>query len=251
MQLLDDRDVEIDAVEERTLRTALHCAAMNDQLEVCRTLIELGACINKPNREGRMAVHHRMDGKDYYCLSLFLRRDLNTTVYNTQNLTVWHRAAQIYNVEALKDLVSHSKSEVSLEGLERSRAPSLIPYAAQRGLEEVEKPISLLLVIGCTFSMADGDGCTALHPAARTGLPDVVRLLISRSSNASVLMDDGSNAINYAMAGCNTKLEEVLDVLLQEGVSPFKGRKDGTIPVQLLVKDRADSGNGSVKEKAL
>lgn len=247
-QLLDDPSIRIDAVENVTLRTALHCAAMNDHLEVFRILYEHGASIDKADCNCRTVVHYCVGAKGCQCLSFILPRVLDTTIFDNESLTVWHRAAEHHDVEALRLLVAHCKSDIPLDQLEGQGGPSLTSYAVQRSHAAAEDTILFLLDIGCTIPNADRDGRTALHHAAIAGMPEVVRLLIARGSSAGTLTNNGYNAIHYAMMSSSLRLDEVLDVLLKEGVNPFQESEERITPVELLIEN---SGNSSIKGMAL
>lgn len=248
LRLLDDHGVDVDAVEEKTILTALHYASMNDQLEVAQVLLERGANPSKADRFGKTALHYCVQWERCRCLSYFLKKGLDVNVTNNKNLTVWHLAVLDNNIEALKILVSHVTSEKPTIKLKGSKERPLISCASQRGSAEA---VSLLLDAGCSAFDLDLDECTALHHGAKAGSPEVVRLLVAQGVDTSAKTHDGSSTVHYAIMGNSAGLDMTLEVLLDDGVNPFIGRKDGITPMHLLIGNGTDNKNDLVREKAL
>ena len=248
LRLLDDHGVDADAVEQTTLFTALHYASMNDQLEVAQVLLERGASPSKADYLGKTALHYCVKEERSRCLSFFLKQGLDVTVTDNEHLTVWHLAALEKNVEALKILLSNVDSGQPPNELKGNKGRPLISCASQSGSPEA---VSLLLDAGCSAFDLDLNGCTALHQGARAGSPEVVRLLIAQGLDASAKTHDGSSTIHYAVVGNSAGLDMTLDVLLDERVNPFVGRKDGMTPIHLLIGDGTAGTNDLAREKAL
>jgi len=248
LRLLDDHGVDADATEENTLLTALHYASMKDQLEVAQVLLERGASLSKTDYLGKTALHYCVKGEGCRCLSFFLKQSLDLTVADNEHLTVWHLAALGKNVEALKILISNVTLGNLPNELKGSKERPLISCASQSGSAEA---VSLLLDAGCSVFDLDPNGCTALHHGAKAGSPEVVRLLIAQGLDVSAKTHDGSSTIHYAIMGNSAGLDVTLEVLLDDRVNPFIGRKDGIMPMRLLIGDGTDSANDIVREKAL
>lgn len=248
LRLLDDHGVDVDAAEENTFLTALHYASMKDQLEVVQVLLERGASPSKADCFGKTALHYCVEEEQCRCLPYFLKKGVDVTVTDKKNLTVWHRAILENNVEALKILLSHVTSEKPRIELKGSKEIPLMSCASRRGSAEA---VSLLLDAGCSAFDLDLDGCTALHHAAKAGSPEVVRLLVAQGVDTSAKTYDGSSAVHYAIMGNRAGLDMTLEVLLDDGVNPFIGRKDGITPMHLLIGDGTNNANDLVREKAL
>jgi ankyrin repeat protein len=248
LRLLDDHGVDADAVEENTLLTALHYASMKDQLEVAQVLLERGASPSKADYLGKTALHYCVKGEGCRCLSFFLKQSLDLTVADSEHLTVWHLAALEKNIEALKILISNVTLGKPPNELKGSKERPLISCASQSGSAEA---VSLLLDAGCSVFDLDPNGCTALHHGAKAGSPEVVRLLIAQGLDVSAKTHDGSSTIHYAIMGNSAGLDMTLEVLLDDRVNPCIGRKDGIMPMRLLIGDGTDSANDMVREKAL
>ncbi len=248
LRLLDDHGVDADAVEDNTLLTALHYASMKDQLEVAQVLLERGASPSKADYLGKTALHYCVKGEGCRCLSFFLKQSLDLIVADNEHLTVWHLAALEKNIEALKILISNVTLGNLPNELKGSKERPLISCASQSGSAEA---VSLLFDAGCSVFDLDPNGCTAIHHGAKAGSPEVVRLLIAQGLDVSAKTHDGSSTIHYAIMGNSAGLDMTLEVLLDDRVNPFIGRKDGVMPMRLLIGDGTDSTNDMVREKAL
>ncbi len=248
LRLLDDHGVDADAIEEKTLLTALHYASMKDQLEVAQVLLERGASLSRADCLGKTALHYCVKREGCRCLSFFLKQSLDLTVTDNEHLTVWHLAALEKNIEALKILISNVTLGKPPSELKGSKERPLISCASQSGSAEA---VSLLLDAGCSVFDLDPNGCTALHHGAKAGSPEVVRFLVAQGLDVSAKTHDGSSTIHYAIMGNSAGLDMTLEVLLNDRVNPFIGRKDGIMPMRLLIGDGNDSANDMVREKAL
>ena len=246
-KLLDDHHVDVDAMEDDTQLTALHYACMTDQPEVVQMLLKHGASPKKADLTGRTAIFHCVTSGGCRCLLLLLQQDVDLAVRNKENMTILHLAALENNLEALKVLLVKMGSAFPGQ-IRPSKTMTLVSCASQAGSIEA---ITLLIDAGCDVSEKGINGCTALHYAAKSGSPPVVRFLISKGLDTRTITEDGSSAIHYAVLGNSTKLDEAVDILIQDGADPFKASQDGTTPVDLLIGDGSDSANDSVRETVL
>ena len=229
--LLDHHHVDVNAVEDSTLLTALHYASSRDQLEMVQLLVARGADLRKTDSKGRSALHHSVEMGNR-CLDFYLQQNCATTVTDNETLTVWHLAVLNRNLGALRTLLNLSGSEILSMPPQKSRGLSLISCASRGGSIEA---VSLLLDAGCSTSDLDSEGCTPLHHAAREGSPEIIRLLIARGADTRAMTDDGSSVMHCAMMRHSFELDETLDILLSTEVDPFKARQDGITPLGLLI----------------
>ena len=231
IRLLDHLHIDVNAVEDVTLLTALHYASKRDQIEVAQLLMGRGADSRKADSKGRTALHHSVE-MGIHCLDFYLQQNFDTTITDNEHLTVWHLAVLNKNLGALQTLLNRSDSEILSIPLQKGRGLSLISCASKSGFTEA---VSLLLDAGCSTSDLDSEGCTPLHDAARGGSPEIARLLITRGADARAMTDDGSSVMHCAMMSHSSMLDEILDILLSTEVNPFKARQDGITPMELLI----------------
>ena len=245
LRLLDNHRVDVDVVEDSTLFTALHHASMRDQLEVVQLLMARGADPRKADSKGRNALHHsvRMGTR---CLSFYLQQNCDTTATDHRHLTVWHVAALNKNLEALRTLLNRSESKIPPSLLQKSRGLSLIACA----LKSIEV-VSLLLDAGCSVFDLDFEGWTPLLHVASTGPPEIAQLLIARGADARAMTDDGSSMFHCAVMGDCFWFDDILTILLDNEVNPFKARQDGITPMELLVIKGHDTRHNFFQENQL
>ena len=235
-RLLDDHHVDVNAVEDATLLTALHYASTRDQLEVVQLLIARGADPRKTDSKGRSALHHSVE-IGTRCLEFYIQRKCDTTLPDDENLTVWHLAALQENIGALETLINRSDSKILPTILQNRSGLSLIACASIGGSIEV---VSLLLDAGCSVSDLDSEGWTSLHHAARKRFPRMIQGLIARGADAHAMTDDGSSIVHCALMDPSSNIDEVLDIVLGTGISPFQARQDGMTPIGLLLSESVD-----------
>ena len=174
MRLLEDHHVNVDAVAEDTLWTALHLASRNDHLEVVKILLKHGSSLSNADGEGKTALHHCIEAEGCLCLSFFLQQqDLDMTVMDKEGSTVWHLAAIANNTQALTILLNRPEWKEFLNRLARGEVRRMLPWASERGSLEA---VMFVLNAGCNISETDHSGCFSLHHAAKAGSPDLVRL---------------------------------------------------------------------------
>ena len=248
LSLLDDHNVDVDAVEESTFLTALHYASMRDQLEACQLLTARGADPLKVDSKGRSALHHSVE-MGTRCLDFYLQQNCDTTITDDEHLTVWHLAALKKKIGALRTLLDRSKSKILPITLPKSRGLSLISCASKSGSLEA---VSFLLDAGCSTSDLDSKGWTPLHHAVRQGSLEITRFLISRGADTRALTDDGSSVMHCAMMiDGSEEFHGILDILLRTEVDPFKTRQDGITPMELLISKGDDECNEFTRAWAL
>lgn len=250
MRLLNNHHVDVNAVEESTLFTALHYASNRDHLEVVQLLMARGADPRKADSKGRSPLHHSvMMGTR--CLYFYLQQKCDTTVTDDERMTVWHLAALHNNKEALRTLLNRSDSKFLTVPHQKSRGPSLTICASKSGSIEV---VSLLVDAGCSVSDLDFEGWTPLHHAASVGSLEIARILIARGADARATTDDGSSIVHCALMNCSSntsRLDELLEILLSTEIDPFKAREDGITPIELFISVTIDSFQNPVLERVL
>ena len=204
-----------------------------NQLEVVKVLLKHGSNLSYADGKGRTALHHCIKAEGCCCLSFFLQQqDLDMTIMDKEGFTIWHLAAIAHNTQALTILLNRPEWKEFLNRLARGEVRPITPCASERGSVEA---VMLLLDAGCNISETDHSGCSSLHHAAKAGSPDLVRLLSDRGPDARTLANDGSSIIHYAVMSGSSELNVILDILLDNGLNPFTGRKDRTTPIELLV----------------
>ncbi|XP_042867211.1 serine/threonine-protein phosphatase 6 regulatory ankyrin repeat subunit A-like isoform X3 [Penaeus japonicus] len=147
-------------------QTPLHLAAEAGQLEVCDTLLQLGADTNATTDGGQKAIHLAAMNNYSEVVKLFLKTspDLVTTADKDGN-TCAHIAALKGSVDVLRELMRHNRGVV-INGRNRVGDSTPLHLAAEGGHAKLVK---FLIENGASPKAENGSGFTAVHIAARYG----------------------------------------------------------------------------------
>ena len=236
-QILGDQSTDLEAADEETGFTALHCAAMNDHVNVVKLLISHGAKLNKVDCEGRQAAHHAIAGIGVRCLEYFVEKLSIDTPVDDQGLSVWHWAAIKPTKQALETLARCLTPMPSLSSVRTKAGWSPLLSAASVGSVE---NIEWLLRAGCKITDKAHDGSTALHLASHSGVSGAVQLLLKDGSEVSAITDDGSTALHFALLDLKEETTVVLQPLFEQGLDASHAREDGVLPIHLLISQCAN-----------
>lgn len=240
-QILGDQSTDLQAADEETGFTALHCAAMNDHVNVVKLLISHGAKLNKVDCEGRQATHHAIAGIGVRCLEYLVPKISIDTLHDDQGLSVWHWAAINPRKQALETLARHSTPVLSLSSIRTKAGWSPLLSAASVGSAE---NIEWLLRAGCNITDKAHDGSTALHLASQSGVSRAVQVLFKSGSEVNAFTDDGSTALHFALLDIKQGTTDVLQSLFEQGLDASHARDDGIMPIHLLLSQCANIRTG-------
>ena len=235
--LLEDQSLDINAADERTGLTALHCAATTDQVEIAKVLINHGADLSRSEKLGRTALHCCVQSRGVHCLRLFLQQNADDRVRDLEGMTIWHLTARAGNVQALSVLLSLSVDPGSATVLKANDGKTPFLCASARGSKEA---MELLLNAGGNLTDTALDGSSPLHYAAESGSLESVEFLVEKKILSNLVTHDGSTAVHYAVAGSWKHMSKIVRTLIENGVDPCKVRNDGCTPLQVLVSDIKD-----------
>ena len=236
-QILGDQSTDLEAADEETGFTALHCAAMNDHVNVVKLLISHGAKLNKVDFEGRQATHHAIAGVGVRCLEYLIPTISIDTLHHDKGLSVWHWAAIKPTKQALETLARYSTAMPSLSGIRTKAGWSPLLSAASAGSAE---NIEWLLRAGCKITDKADDGSTALHLTSQSGVSGAVQVLLENGSEVSALTNDGSTALHLAILDIKEETTVVLQSLLEERLDASHAQDDGVMPIHLLISQCAN-----------
>ena len=231
-ELLEDQSLDINAADEKTGFTALHYAAMTDQVEAAQILINHGADLSRSEKLGRTALHCCGQSRGVHCLRLFLRQSTDSSVRDLEGMTIWHLAAQAGNIQVLRVLLSMNVDPGSVTVLRTNDGKTPLLCASACGSKEA---MELLLNAGSNLTDTASDGSTTLHYAAESGSLESVKFLMEKKVLINLMTHDGSTALHCAVAGSWDKVAEIVQSLIENGVDPCKARNDGCTPLHILV----------------
>ncbi|KAG7458245.1 hypothetical protein MATL_G00236160 [Megalops atlanticus] len=208
-QLVETHLASVDALS-LSKQTPLHLAAISGQLEVCSSLLDMGADINASDIHGQTPLHLAAENDHSEVVKLFLKhRPELATLANVEGATCAHIAASKGSVAVIKELLKFNKGGMtSAHNKTDSSCP--LHLAAAGGHTEVVKA---LLEAGASASEENAEGMTAIHLAARnghTGMLDVLKGSVSFKISST---KTGLTALH--VAACFGQVDFVREILTE------------------------------------
>lgn len=162
-RFLELPEMDVQAAEKTTGRTALHYAAKRDHLDIVKLLHSHGSQLSATDHEGRTAIHDSITRSSYDCLEFFLKEGVGDIPPDKNGDSLWHLAA-LRDKQALETLGRYLTPIPRLSEKRNRAGLSPLMCAAQSGSAE---NVDWLLQAGCCNVMdATSDGTTALEFAA-------------------------------------------------------------------------------------
>ncbi|XP_028819405.1 histone-lysine N-methyltransferase EHMT2 isoform X3 [Denticeps clupeoides] len=210
--LLVQAGAKVDA-QDKTLRTPLLEAIVNNHIDVVKFLIQSGACVYHVEEDGSTGLHHAAKLGNLDVVNLLLgtgQVDVNAQVGkrarggtllgsgrgdDTQQDSggwtpiIW--AAEHRHIDVIRALLDRG-SDVTLKDKEMNVC---LHWASFAGSVEIAE---LVLNAGCPLSSVNTHGDTPLHIASREGYLDCVTLFLSRGADIDVMNREGDTPLTLA-----------------------------------------------------
>uniref|UniRef100_A0A673G9W5 Histone-lysine N-methyltransferase EHMT2-like n=1 Tax=Sinocyclocheilus rhinocerous TaxID=307959 RepID=A0A673G9W5_9TELE len=208
--LLIQAGAKVDA-QDKTLRTPLLEAIVNNHVEVVKYLIQSGACVY--HADGSTGLHHAAKLGNLEVLMLLLSTgqvDLNAQDSGGWTPIIW--AAEHRHIDVIRALLNRG-ADVTLRDKEMNVC---LHWASFAGSAEIAE---LVLNAGCPLSSVNLHGDTPLHIAAREGYTDCVTLFLSRGADIDIMNKEGDTPLS--LARCETPVWVALQInrKLRRGIS--------------------------------
>uniref|UniRef100_A0A671QDT4 Histone-lysine N-methyltransferase EHMT2-like n=1 Tax=Sinocyclocheilus anshuiensis TaxID=1608454 RepID=A0A671QDT4_9TELE len=208
--LLIQAGAKVDA-QDKTLRTPLLEAIVNNHVEVVKYLIQSGACVY--HADGSTGLHHAAKRGNLEVLMLLLSTgqvDLNVQDSGGWTPIIW--AAEHRHIDVIRALLNRG-ADVTLRDKEMNVC---LHWASFAGSAEIAE---LVLNAGCPLSSVNLHGDTPLHIAAREGYTDCVTLFLSRGADIDIMNKEGDTPLS--LARCDTPVWVALQInrKLRRGIS--------------------------------
>uniref|UniRef100_A0A672T426 Histone-lysine N-methyltransferase EHMT2-like n=1 Tax=Sinocyclocheilus grahami TaxID=75366 RepID=A0A672T426_SINGR len=203
---------KVDA-QDKTLRTPLLEAIVNNHVEVVKYLIQSGACVYHAVKDGSTGLHHAAKLGNLEVLMLLLSTgqvDLNTQDSGGWTPIIW--AAEHRHIDVIRALLNRG-ADVTVRDKEMNVC---LHWASFAGSAEI---VELVLNAGCPLSSVNLHGDTPLHIAAREGYTDCVTLFLSRGADIDIMNKEGDTPLS--LARCDTPVWVALQInrKLRRGIS--------------------------------
>eukprot|EP01124_Arcella_intermedia_P032087 TRINITY_DN7415_c0_g1_i1.p1 TRINITY_DN7415_c0_g1~~TRINITY_DN7415_c0_g1_i1.p1 ORF type:complete len:1494 (+),score=364.09 TRINITY_DN7415_c0_g1_i1:414-4484(+) len=257
---------DVNAVSEKTGRTALHYAVMYRRTKVVSLLLFSNADVEAQDQNGETPLHYAILQEDKEVVELLLQKS-NINSLNKDKVSPLHLACQTGNTEIVGLLISKN-------GNIRAQDNNLftpLHYAVQYGSSSI---VELLIsskadiqsnqyTLSLPFS-GKHKGCTALHIATHFGHIPIIELLISKNQDVNPKSKFGTTPLhiacalgNHTVANCliskkanvnvqdedlNTPLhkacssfsQQTVELLISNSADKNSPNKNGQTPLQLL-----------------
>lgn len=238
MKLLLDAGAEVNAKNDFGATALLWCARDGEK---ARLLIARGADVNARSKQGRtplMLASMREGGSDIVALLLSKGTDIN--VADTRGETALILAAEYGDIETVRLLIAN-KADIHARN-RKGEAPVIV--ASMRTHPEV---LRLLIQKGADVNVAttwynsvrNGQiqllQLTALHHAAQSGSPEMVRDLIRAGASVNAFDSRGFGPLIFAIAE-ERQTPEIVRILIAAGSDVNSRDKTGETPLDWAEK---------------
>ncbi|KAL7641411.1 UNVERIFIED_CONTAM: hypothetical protein RMT77_008551 [Armadillidium vulgare] len=190
-------------------QTPLHLAAERGQLNVCATLLKLGADTVATTAAGQKAVHLAAMNNHSEVVKLFLKAtpEIVSTADKDGN-TCAHIAALKGSVDVVREILKHNQTIV-ISGRNRVGESTALHLATQGGHANL---VAFLIQNGALAHVEDGEGFTPIHLASRYGHLKVFEVFKKAQVNLRVMSKKlGFTALHVAAYyGQNEMTRELL-----------------------------------------
>lgn len=208
-------------VKDANNRTALHFAAREGRMEVCRFLLEeLNLDVDVKDDDGETPLIHACRQGHFLIAQYLLEKGADPSASSELGASSLHHAAGIGNIELLNLLLSKG---VDVELHSDSGTPLI--WAAGHGQQEAVK---ILLEHHANPNGETDDGITPLLSAVAAGSLPCLELLVQAGANPNIKAG-GTTPLHIA-ADLGSK--EIINLLLKAGADPNAFDEDGQKAIQ-------------------
>ncbi len=211
-------------------QTALHLAASRGMVSAVRALIQAGAKVNLPDRNGSYPVHFAVHHPEVLKVLLEAGADPNVS---RNGWTPLVSACQSLNAESVKLLLeAGAKAEWPVQ----NRTPlswalqSISPWSTSR---KPEKVVALLLEAGADPNRKGPDGKTPLELALQTGYAPVIDLIAGKVGRLPERSPEGEPILFWA---AREGMTNVAQLALKQGIAADQTDDQGRTPLYLAIQ---------------
>ncbi|KAJ8314437.1 hypothetical protein KUTeg_006587 [Tegillarca granosa] len=204
-------------------RTALHYAALNGHLEVCKFLAQKGCHLDDQDVAGCSPLHRAASQGHLEVISFLLGEGCNIDKQDEDGNAPVHEAAWNGFSKTLELLIKHNCNV----GVVNKAGFTALHLACQNGHNESSR---IILYAGINADLKNNYGDTALHTSARYGHAGVTRILISARSKLNEQNKNGDTALHIAAA---LKRRKIAKLVVEAGIDVSIKNKQNETAVEV------------------
>lgn len=214
----------VPSTNDRTTKSALHCAASTGNLTLAKTLLNLGADVNIKDDNSNTPLFSASGAVRYNnkrneipnnleLVKLLVEKGGDVNAGGVAG-TPLIAAVQARSFEVLDYLLEKGAS-AKVKNKEGMTPLMLLAYSYNNKNKEVSEKITALIKAGARVNDSNNNGQTALMIAVNNRSSEMVRLLLENGADPGIEDKNGSNILSYALSDPAT-----LKLFLDKGANP-------------------------------
>uniref|UniRef100_A0A8C7PGX5 Euchromatic histone-lysine N-methyltransferase 2 n=1 Tax=Oncorhynchus mykiss TaxID=8022 RepID=A0A8C7PGX5_ONCMY len=200
-------------VQDKSMRTPLLEAIINNHVEVTRYLVQSGACVYHTEEDGYTGLHHAAKLGSLDIVTLLLETgqvDINAQDSGGWTSIIW--AAEHKHINVIRALLNRG-ADVTLKDKEMNVC---LHWASFAGCVEIAE---MVLNAGCQLSSVNMHGDTPLHIASREGFLECVTLFLSRGADIDIMNREGDTPLSLARSDSPVWVSLQINRKLRRGIA--------------------------------
>ncbi|XGW21641.1 hypothetical protein V3C99_004540 [Haemonchus contortus] len=202
--------------------TLLHIAACSGHTSTALAFLKRGVPLFMPNKKGALGLHSAAAAGFNEVVKMLIARGTNVDIRTKDNYTALHVAVQSGKASVVETLLG-SGADIHVRGGELGQ--TALHIAASLSGPESRECAMMLLKSGGQPDVAQEDGETCLHLAARNGNKEIMRLLLNENANLQLMSNSGETPLHVAAKCCNYEAAQMIVTHMAQTLSPEEIRK--------------------------
>uniref|UniRef100_A0A674D1B3 Euchromatic histone-lysine N-methyltransferase 2 n=1 Tax=Salmo trutta TaxID=8032 RepID=A0A674D1B3_SALTR len=200
-------------IQDKSMRTPLLEAIVNNHVEVTRYLVQSGACVYHTVKDGYTGLHHAAKLGSLDIVTLLLETgqvDINAQDSGGWTPIIW--AAEHKHIKVIRALLNRG-ADVTLKDKEMN---ACLHWASFAGCVTIAE---MVLNAGCPLTSVNMHGDTPLHIASREGFLDCVTLFLSRGADIDIMNREGDTPLSLARSDSPVWVSLQINRKLRRGIA--------------------------------
>ncbi|XP_071150137.1 putative ankyrin repeat protein RF_0381 [Mytilus edulis] len=225
VKLLIDRGIDCN-LKNWDRESALHSATSNKKTEITKFLIKSHIDCNIQDKDGKSALHHATINRKIEIVKALIDGSIDLNLQDEDGKSALHHATLNRKIEIVKALIDGS---IDLN-LQDEDGLTALHEAIQYGHTNIAN--LLICTTGMNLNLQNKDGLTALHIATKEGNIKIVHLLIDKNIDMNI---QETNAYGWTALhrGVWHGKKEIVHLLIEKGIGRDLQAKDGSTALHL------------------